>query len=67
MERRGDLGVQARAVGGCGVKVGNLVRDTRGNYTKVGIVVGIVNDYCWIEFPSIGRLWVDQEYLEVVS
>ena len=49
------------------MKIGNLVRDTRGNYTKVGIVVGIVNDYCWIEFPSIGRLWVDQEYLEVVS
>ena len=49
------------------MKVGNLVRDTRGNYKKVGVVVGIVNDSSWVEFAQIGRLWIRHEFLEVVS
>tara|TARA_Y100000004_G_C8832716_1_gene376895 strand:- start:9 stop:161 length:153 start_codon:yes stop_codon:yes gene_type:complete len=49
------------------MRVGNLVRDTRGNYQKAGVVVGVVNDYCWVEFPSIGKLWVAKEFLEVLS
>jgi len=49
------------------MKIGNLVRDTRGNYSKVGVVVGIVNDYSWVEFPNIGKLWIAVQFLEVVS
>lgn len=48
-------------------KVGNLVRDTRGNYKKVGVVVNIVSDSSWVDFPQIGRLWIRHEFLEVVS
>lgn len=48
------------------MKVGNLVRDTRGNYKKVGVVVSIVSDACWVEFPQIGRLWIRHNFLEVV-
>ena len=36
------------------MKVGNLVRDTRGSYSKVGVVVSVVNDCSWVEFPDIG-------------
>ena len=49
------------------MKVGNLVRDTRGNYSKVGVIVSVVNDYSWVEFPDVGRLWVALRFLEVVS
>ena len=67
VERWREAGVSSGAVGGCSVKIGNLVRDTRGNYTKVGIVVSIVNDTSWVEFPQIGRLWIRHSFLEVVS
>ncbi len=49
------------------MKVGNLVRDTRGNYSKVGLVVAVVNDHCWVEFSEVGRLWIAAKSLEVVS
>ena len=49
------------------MKVGNLVRDTRGNYRKLGVIIAIVNDTSWVEFPQIGRLWVRHNFLEVVS
>lgn len=49
------------------MKVGNLVRDTRGNYKKLGVIVAIVNDTSWVEFPQIGRLWIRHNFLEVVS
>ncbi len=49
------------------MKLGTLVRDTRSNYKKVGVVVGVVNDSSWVEFPQVGRLWIRHEFLEVVS
>jgi hypothetical protein len=51
------------------MNIGNLVYDTRcsADYTpQVGIVVAVVSDLCWVQYPGF-RLWAPAEALEIIS
>ena len=48
------------------MKVGDLVRDTRGDFDRPGVVLSITDSWCKVVF-DFGWVYVREEFLEVIS